>query len=393
MADPPPPLSASILAHDDEALKASILDILNSTNETCQAKSAKIMDAILQHRRKKVLELDRERIAPATARFLSEGGSNPNQTVRRPLKKKRENKHKLKESSKQRLKTDLKPAANLKTIKTGQLEGTEEQREGKRRRLVAKMSETEEVEEVEEEEEKEEEAEEEEEEDNEDEEEEELEEEEEQEEEEKEEEEEEEEEEEAGNGGKEMEEGSGTGEQTEGVRIKEETEEREEEEEKGNEEEEEEEETEEEHERAGKSKTKLHPAVIKAKLAASLSRILSTLAKKKVTLSDKTLQLLDANLQQLSVCLSQSVFFKVVSSLICFQPPRSSSCHSIHMDKLLAALSLPTLSLFRFILASRIQPKRFSSSEKLVILKVIRLSNNCIPLSSIPSKKIRSICI
>ena len=150
MADPPPPLSASILAHDDEALKASILDILNSTNETCQAKSAKIMDAILQHRRKKVLELDRERIAPATARFLSEGGSNPNQTVRRPLKKKRENKHKLKESSKQRLKTDLKPAANLKTIKTGQLEGTEEQREGKRRRLVAKMSETEEEEEVEE---------------------------------------------------------------------------------------------------------------------------------------------------------------------------------------------------------------------------------------------------
>ena len=365
MAEPPTPLSASILAHDDEALKASILDILNSTNDTCQAKSAKIMDAILQHRRKKVLELDRENIPPATARFLSEGGSNPNQTLKKQTLKKK--KGKLKEAPKPML--DSRSNSN-------HIEGKSEQGV-ERKGLVTKVKEnTKEEKEEEEEEEEEREEEEEEEEDDE------------EEEEEGNEEQEEGETEEEEDESKEMEEGSETEEQTRGINIKSEAE-GVSEEEKENEEGEGEEEIEWAEQSRG---AKLHPAVIKAKLAASLSRILSTLARKKITLGNKTLQLLDANLQRLSVCLSQSVFFKVVSSSICFQRPGSNSYHTIHMDKLLAALSLPTLSLFRFILASRIQPKRFSKSEKFVILKIIKLSH-CIPLSSIPSKKIRSICI
>ena len=66
----------SLSAHDDEMLKKTIHSILENADQTCQSKSSQIMSAILNHRKKRVMELEREKILPANARFLQEGGGS-----------------------------------------------------------------------------------------------------------------------------------------------------------------------------------------------------------------------------------------------------------------------------------------------------------------------------
>ena len=327
--DTSPPSSNTQLAHDDEVLKEKILGILDSDDGTCQSKSAQIMDTILQHRRKRVLELDREKIPPATARFLSEGGSKPQTTDSTGQKSKLKTKNKVKKEK------------NRQTNKTKQTRSRKESEE------EAEQNEEDEQEEDEQEEEEQEEL---------------------------------------------QEEGD-----EEEVQDEEEVEQEDQEgsEEAVEEEQEDEAESTEESEQESRPTPDPHKQrIIKSRFSNSLSRILAILAKKGMNLSDKTLSLLDSNLEKLSFFIAANPLFKTTSSLVIYGSKkfsRSSSPPYIHMDKLLAALSLPTLSLFRYILGSRVSPKRFASSEKQIISTIVKLSDE-INIASIPSPKIRSIC-
>ena len=125
----------------------------------------------------------------------------------------------------------------------------------------------------------------------------------------------------------------------------------------------------------------------------SIKRILSCLNKKKCTLSNKTLNLLYSNSKKLALFLTNSCYFKLTQPWVTFlgdenqhhQPPVS-----IHIDKLLVSLSFPTVSMFQFILGSRLKQKRFLPAEKMLISKIVKLCKQ-IKSSSIPSLKIRSI--
>ena len=349
----PPTTRSTTLNHDDELLKEKILNILNSEEETCQSKSAQIMDTILEHRRKKVLELDREKIPPATARFISEGGgaNNVQQTD---------------DSKTSRLKNNhLKPTPNkskpLNSV--SQLKKPAWKKQGKRNKeqgIGHKRQDFRKEEEKEEEEEKDSE-------------------------EGQEEDEEEDAEEYEEEGGEEAEE-----DEADDINGEEEME---------HEESEKEREEDEDSSSSGPDSTPSVPnpryqRFIKTKFVASLSRILASLAKKRISLTDKTINILDSNLDKLSNFLSRNRLFKVSSTLVVYQGKDLSRTPppSIHVDKLLASLSLPTLSLFRFILASRLTPKRFSPTEKEVISLIVKLASN-ISLASIPSPKIRAICL
>ena len=327
----PPSSNSHQLAHDDNILKEKILKILNSDDGTCQSKSAQIMDTILQHRRKRVLELDREKVPPATARFLSEGGSKPKtKTDTKPTKR---TEQKVKKRQNLRIKFEEKTKEEPETTEEEQ---EEEEEEGEQEN--EQEGEEEEGEEEEEEEEQ-----------------------------------------------GDLEENGGEG--------TEEVEEEEDDEERRKDSQEAEDNSAEESEPESISNPR-QQKIIKTRFSNALSRILTILAKKGMSLSDRILNLLDTNLDKLSFFISGNPLFKTTSSLVIYGSKkfcRSGHPPYIHMDKLLASLSLPTLSLFRYILGSRVSPKRFTPSEKQIISTIVKLSNE-ISIASIPSPKIRSIC-
>ena len=91
--------------------------------------------------------------------------------------------------------------------------------------------------------------------------------------------------------------------------------------------------------------------------------------------------------------LTKNNFFRINTPWVTFLGDKNQHHQtpiSIHIDKLLASLSLPTVSMFQFILGSRLKQKRFLPTEKMLVFKIVKLCKQ-IKASSIPSLKIRSI--
>ena len=330
--------TSALINHDDDSLRKAIQSILDDDTETCQTRSSKIMDLIFQHRRKNVLELDRERIPPANTRFLH-GGSNPNEAPSKPFKARVNTKHSPKDTKdKKDGQRPARPPNNVKRTQSGRLKelssaNTESDDDDDNiDETVATKSDEDSDDENE---------------------------------------------------------GDDTadysGEDNNDFDTSDKAEPSDQEEEYDTEEENEDDLNDEKTESKG-----ISHGLASQNLARSVNRIQTCIEKNNIIVSTKSLAILRAHSKKLATFFSSTSFFRFTPPLVTFSP-RGAAQSSIHIDKLLVALSLPTVSLFRFIMDSKLQPKRFSWDEKVLISKIVSLSKTIKP-SDIRSQKVRSLC-
>ena len=340
MESSPSPVAttSALISHDDDSLKRAIQSILADEAETCQTRSSKIMDLIFQHRRKNVLELDRERIPPANSRFLH-GGSNPNDPP--PSQSFKESvKTKQKPKDTKGRKDGRRPASAPDSVKATQ--------SGKGEDLSSADKESDDDDNIDD------------------------------------------------TDATKTEEDSDDEHVHDDIADSEEDDNNTDNTGKGEHSDEAEEyDTEEEEEEDDPNDDKAEPNGISHDLASqslarSVNRIQTCIEKKNIIVSNRSLAGLRANSKKLASFFSSTPFFRFTPPLVTFFPRRAAQSN-IHIDKLLVALSLPTISLFRFIMDSKLQPKRFSWEEKVLISKLVSLSKTIKP-SDIRSQKVRSLC-